>query len=102
MILHGASSQVWGYEVSGNYFEVLGVRALLGRALTPADDQKVLGHPVAVISYLSCQRRFAGDPAVLGTTVKINGLDYTILGVMPRGFFGTELDLGPHVDGTAN
>ena len=91
MIQNGTSAHVWGYEVSGNYFEVLGVQALLGRALTPADDQKVGAHPVAVISYTSWQRRFAADPAIIGRIVKINGLDYTILGVMPRGFFGTEL-----------
>ena len=82
---------VWGYEVTGNYFEVLGVQAMLGRSITPADDQKVGAHPVVVLSYSHWQRHFGGDPAVVGKTVKINRLEYTILGVMPRGFIGSEL-----------
>jgi predicted permease len=91
----GSNAHIWGYEVSGNYFDVLGVQAILGRTITPADDQKVGAHPVVVISYDSWQHRFAADPAIAGKTVKINGLDFTILGVMPRGFFGTELILTP-------
>jgi hypothetical protein len=91
----GSNAHVWGYEVSGNYFEVLGVQAVFGRTLTPADDQKPGAHPVVVLSYDSWQRRFAADPAIAGKTVKLNGLDYSILGVMPRGFFGTELILSP-------
>ena len=89
------NAHVWGYEVTGNYFEVLGVRALLGRTLTPADDQKIGAHPVVVLSYSSWKSRFAGDPAVIGKPVKINGLGYTVLGVMPAGFFGTELVFRP-------
>jgi predicted permease len=95
MTYGGSNAHVWGYEVSGNYFEVLGVQAAIGRTLTPADDQKPGAHPVIVLSYGSWQRRFAADAAIAGKTVKINGLDYTILGVMPRGFFGTELILTP-------
>jgi len=70
---------------------VLGVQAMLGRSITPADDQKVGAHPVVVLSYSHWQRHFGGDPAVVGKTVKINRLEYTILGVMPRGFIGSEL-----------
>jgi predicted permease len=92
---NGNNAHVWGYEVSGNYFEVLGVHAVLGRNLTPADDQKAGAHPVVVLSYASWQRRFAADPAIAGKTVKINGLGFTILGVMPRGFFGAELVFNP-------
>ncbi len=95
MTYGGSNAHVWGYEVSGNYFDVLGVRAASGRTLTPADDQKAGAHPVVVLSYSSWQRRFAANPTIAGKTVKINGLDYTILGVMPRGFFGTELILTP-------
>jgi predicted permease len=95
MTYGGSNAHVWGYEVSGNYFEVLGVQASLGRALTPADDQKPGAHPVVVLSYDSWQHRFAADPAIAGKTAKINGLDYTILGVMPSGFFGTELIFTP-------
>jgi predicted permease len=95
MSQNGNNAHVWGYEVTGNYFDVLGVRALLGRTLTPADDQKIGAHPVVVLSYNSWQSRFAGDPAVIGKQVKINGLGYTVLGVMPAGFFGTELVFKP-------
>ena len=95
MSQNGNNAHVWGYEVSGNYFEVLGVSALVGRTITPADDQKIGGHPVVILSYNAWQRRFAADPNIASKTVKINGLDYTILGVAPRGFFGTELIFTP-------
>lgn len=95
--LNGSNAHVFGYEVSGNYFQILGVKALLGRALTPADDQKRLGHPVVVLSYANWKSRFGGDPDVIGKSVKINGLAYTVLGVMPPEFFGTELLLAPEL-----
>jgi len=95
--LTGANAHLFAYEVSGNYFGVLGVQALLGRALTPADDQKRLGHPVLVLSYAAWQRRFAADLNMVGKNVKINGLSYTVLGVMPREFFGTERLFAPEL-----
>ena len=95
--LTNANAHVFGYEVSGNYFEVLGVKALVGRALAPSDDVKRLGHPVVVLSYGAWQSRFAGDRDIVGRSVKINGLAYTILGVMPREFFGTERILAPEL-----
>jgi len=95
--LSSTNAHVFGYEVTGNYFEVLGVKAMLGRTLTPTDDQKRLGHPVAVLSYAAWRRRFAGDAEVIGKTTKINGLAYTVVGVMPREFFGTELLLAPEL-----
>ena len=95
MSQNGNNAHVWGYEVSGNYFQVLGVQAILGRTLTPADDDKPGAHPVIVLNYDCWQRRFAADPEIAGKSIKINGLGYTILGVMPRGFFGTELILAP-------
>ena len=91
----GKNSHIWGYEASGNYFDVLGVHAILGRTFTPEEDRKSSPRPVIVISYTAWQSRFAGDPNIVGQTVKLNGLDYTILGVMPRGFFGTEVLLTP-------
>ena len=95
--LNGANAHLFGVEVSGNYFEVLGVKALLGRSLTPADDQKRLGHPVLVLSYAGWQRRFNGAPDIVGKSVKINNLAYTVIGVMPREFFGTELLIAPEL-----
>ncbi|MFN7920680.1 MAG: ABC transporter permease [Bryobacteraceae bacterium] len=92
-----ANSRIWGYLASGNYFEVLGVKPAVGRFFGPADDVTRGGHAVAVLSYGCWQRLFAGDPAVAGRGAKINGLDYTILGVAPAGFFGTEVLINPDV-----
>jgi len=91
------NDRLWGYEVSGNYFDMLGVAPIRGRVLHPADDVKRGGHPVAVISYNCWQGRFSGDPDIAGKSVKIGGLDYTIVGVTPRAFIGTELVYTPEV-----
>jgi predicted permease len=93
----GSSQRVWGYLVTGNYFQVLGVNAVQGRVLLPEDDIHRGGHPVAVLSYACWKKRFGGDPSAVGRTVKFNGMDFTILGVTPRGFFGTELYFVPEV-----
>jgi predicted permease len=95
--LQGSSQRVWGYLVSGNYFQVLGVGAIRGRVILPEDDIHRGGHPVAVLSYQCWQKRFGGDPGVVGRGVKFNGMDFTILGVTPRGFFGTELYFVPDI-----
>ena len=73
--------------VSGNYYAGLGVGASLGRTLTQEDD-RTSASPVAVISYRFWERRFAGDPAVLGTTLVVNRVPTTVVGVTPRGFDG--------------
>jgi predicted permease len=82
---------VAGQVVTGNYFSVLGVNALLGRTLTVEDDKVPKGHPVAVISYGYWQRRFGKDPAVLGKTITINLTPFTIIGVTPAEFFGLQV-----------
>jgi hypothetical protein len=74
--------------VSGHYFELVGVNALIGRALTPDDDRVPGGHPVTVLSYRYWERRFARSPEVLGRTLTSNGVSYTIVGVGPPGFSG--------------
>jgi len=93
----GENSRLWGYEVTGNYFDLLGVSAIRGRLLHPEDDVNKGGHPLAVITYNCWQRRFAADPDIAGKKVKVNGLDYTILGVAPAGFVGTELVYTPEI-----
>ncbi len=95
--LPGNSQRLWGYLVTGNYFDVLGVGAARGRVLHADDDLRPGGHPVAVLAWPCWQKRFGGDPTVVGRTVKINGMDFTILGVTPPGFFGTELFFRPDV-----
>ena len=74
--------------VTGNFFHVLGVNAVMGRALGPADDGQAGGHPVIVLSDKGWNRRFSRDPNVLGRTVLVGGAPFTIVGVMPAGFRG--------------
>ena len=76
-----------GNIVSGNFFEVVGVGAALGRTLTPADDTGP-GRPVIVLSHRGWSRLFANDPNVVGRLVLINGFRYEIVGVTPEGFRG--------------
>jgi predicted permease len=90
-------ARLWGYLATGNYFDVLGVRAALGRTFGQDDDRVPGGHPVAVISHGCWQRRFGGDPAIVGRAIAINGAKYTVLGVMPASFTGTELYFRPEV-----
>lgn len=81
--------------VSGTYFQVLGVNAQMGRVLTDADDQNVGGHPVAVVSDAWWQKRFNGDREILGKTITIDDTTYNIIGVAPKGFFGTNVGRVP-------
>ena len=93
----GASERVWGYVVTGNYFEVLGVRAAAGRLLSTDDDRLPGAHPVAVVSYESWQRRFGAAPDLVGKDLVVNGRAYTVVGVAPEGFFGTEVISAPEL-----
>ncbi len=80
--------RVMGAAVSGNYFSVLGIRPALGRTLL-AEDEAPNSAPVAVISHRLWQRRFGGDPAVLGETIRVNDCPLTVVGVAPPEFTGT-------------
>jgi predicted permease len=86
-----------GVFVSGSYFPVLGVRAALGRLLTPNDDQTIGGHYVTVLGYAFWQSQLGGDPGVLDKKITINGHPMTIIGVAPEGFSGTTLGERPYV-----
>jgi putative ABC transport system permease protein len=72
--------------VSGNYFQVLGLQPVLGRLLTPQDDTAKDANPQLVLSYAYWKSHFAGSPAVIGQTVRINGNPFTIVGVAPEAF----------------
>src|SRR5439155_21041041 len=89
----GEKDPVDAMWVSGDYFAVLGVPALLGRTVTPQDD--VLGGgrdgAVAVVSYEFWQRRLGGAANAVGTPIVIERVPFTIVGVAPPGFFGTEV-----------
>src|SRR5205085_4495226 len=76
---------------TGDYFRVLGARPAIGRFFGAEDDAPPSGSPVAVLSHAYWQRRYGGSTAVLGDHLVVDGLDYTIVGVAPRGFSGDGL-----------
>ena len=78
-----------GSMVSANYFDAIGVHPMPGRGFEPGDDSGANAHPVTVISYQMWQDRFHGDPSIVGKTQTLNGLPFTIVGVAPKGFYGT-------------
>ena len=78
-----------GSIVSANYFDAIGVHPILGRGFEPGEDSGRNAHPVTVISYQLWQRRFKGDPQIIGKTQRLNGVFHTIVGVAPEGFYGT-------------
>jgi predicted permease len=84
----GSPEEVRGLIASGSFFDVLGVEAALGRLFTAEDDRNPGEHPVLVLSHAFWERRFGGDPGVVGREVAINGRPYVVLGVAPRGFHG--------------
>jgi putative ABC transport system permease protein len=91
----GQAERVEVELVSGNTFDVLGVRPVLGRALTSDDDRTPGGHPVIVLSHYYWQRRFARSPAVLNQVVTINTTPMTIVGIAPPGFAGVAATQSP-------
>jgi predicted permease len=86
----GQTDAVTADLVSGSYFEGLGVQSGRGRVLTGADD-RIEAEPVAVISHRYWQRRFDGDPAILGKAIQVNRVPVTIVGVTPEGFEGIRM-----------
>jgi putative ABC transport system permease protein len=78
-----------GSIVSGNYFDALGVRPILGRGFKPEEGTGRNAHPVTVISYGTWKNRYKGDPQIIGKTQFLNGVQHTIVGVAPENFHGT-------------
>ena len=87
----GLTERIDGQVVSGNYFEVAGVRPVAGRAFSPEEDR--IGSPVrvAVLSHGLWQRRFGGEAGTVGRSITLNGNAYTVIGIAPRGFAGSVL-----------
>jgi putative ABC transport system permease protein len=88
----GEPLRVKGQAVSGDYFAMLRTPFALGRGLTPMDDRVQGAHPVAVLNYRTWETSFGSDPAIVGRTITLNGLPFTVLGVAGRGFNGAEQD----------
>jgi predicted permease len=85
----GEPQQVFGEIVTGNYFGVLGARPLAGRGFLPDEDQTPGAKLVCVLGYGEWQKRFGGDISIVGRTITLNGQPFTVVGVMPKGFKGT-------------
>jgi predicted permease len=82
-------SLAWGWEVSGNYFDVLGIHPYLGRFFHAADEHGANSAPYIVLAYAYWHNYFRDDPGVIGRTVQLNKHPFTIIGVAPSDFYGT-------------
>jgi predicted permease len=89
----GKPERLWGMVASSNYFDVLGVRPILGRGFLPAEDEKPGGAPVAVISYRLWQTHFGANTDIVGQEIEIDKHPYTIVGVAPALFQGSQTGL---------
>jgi predicted permease len=93
----GRTERILGQVVTGDYFNVLGVDAALGRTFVPEEDRTPGTHPVVVISHGLWQRVLGGDPGVVGRRIVVNGTAFTIIGVTPPAFTGAILGVAPDV-----
>ncbi len=94
---NGVTRPVGGFYVSGQYFEVVAIKPFLGRLLRRADDDHPGASEVAVLSWPAWKSDFGADPNIVGKTVRIDKHPYTIVGVTPEGFYGTERFMQPDV-----
>jgi putative ABC transport system permease protein len=93
----GRPERIFAELVTANYFETLGVKPEVGRFFLPEEDRTPGGHPVVVIGYGPWQSRFGGRPDILGRTIAINRIAFTVIGVAPAGFKGLDPVFGPDV-----
>ncbi|HEV8394245.1 MAG TPA: ABC transporter permease [Vicinamibacterales bacterium] len=84
-----------GQLVSGDYFRLLGIRPVLGRAIGPDDDRTPNAHPVVMLSDEYWASRFGREPSTIGRVITISGTPFTVVGVTPPGFFGIEVGTAP-------
>ena len=95
MVTDGEPQQTFVELVTGNYFSLLGVRPIRGRVFGSDDDTKPGANPVVVVSHGAWRRRFGGDPNLVGRTIKLNGLGFTVVGIAPDGFRGVNTLFSP-------
>jgi predicted permease len=91
----GNPSRAWVYQVSGNYFDVLGIQPYVGRFIRASDEHGPNSAPYIVLTYAYWRSHFEGDRSVVGRTVRLNKSPFTIVGVAPPGFRGTLLFFSP-------
>ena len=90
----GETERVVADRVTSNFFDTFGVRPVLGRAFLPDEDKMGGDDRVVVLSYGYWQRRFGGDPRVVGREIQLSGRPWTVVGIAPKGFrYGREVDL---------
>jgi predicted permease len=97
MTYGGQAERTQGELVSGTYFSVLGVGAVLGRAIGPEDDRVPDGHPVVVLGYDYWKQRFGGDPQIIGKALLVNNYQMAVIGVAQAGFDGVELGVSTKI-----
>src|SRR4030095_17221513 len=91
----GESKNLFAQIVTGNYFDVLGVKAEKGRTFNQDEDKTPGTHPGVVLSHASWQRDFGGDPAIVGKAISLNRRDFNVVGVAQKDFTGTDIGGGP-------
>jgi predicted permease len=91
----GSPITAWPYEVSGNYFDALGIHPYLGAFFHGSDEHGVNSAPFIVLSYSLWHTQFHDDHGIIGRTLQVNKHPYTVLGVTPPAFRGTELFFAP-------
>ncbi|HUK31599.1 MAG TPA: ABC transporter permease [Candidatus Acidoferrum sp.] len=84
----GQSDRVFANYITSNFFATLGLKPAMGTFIFPGESDKSSAIPVAILSYPYWQRRFAGDPGIVGKTITVNGKACTVIGISPKGFFG--------------
>jgi predicted permease len=87
------TDRMWSETVSANYFDVLGVRPILGRGFLPQEDRSAGEAPVVVLSHHVWAERFNSDPQIVGKAITLNGHPFTIVGVAPPGFYSSFVSL---------
>ena len=93
----GTPEPVGASLVSGNFFEVLGVGAWVGRVFTPGDDVRQGAHPLAVVGHRLWEQRLGASPQAVGSTLRVNGHTFTVIGVAPPQFAGVGLEDVPEL-----
>jgi macrolide transport system ATP-binding/permease protein len=94
---NGEAQVVFGLLVSGSFFSTMQVQPFLGRDFRPEEDEAPGKYPVSIISYSLWSKAFGQDPGVIGRQVKLNGQNFTIIGVMPQSFTGADLFFRPDI-----
>jgi len=95
VIIGNSAVKSYGYLASGNYFEMLSVRPAVGRFFHASDEHGVNSAPYIVLSYDFWRSRFNSDPHIVGTTVRLNTHPFTVIGIAPSDFHGTEIFFWP-------